>query len=31
LIGPVLRLEHVLERTPARGIAGSVRIVARKP
>jgi SAM-dependent methyltransferase len=30
MIRPVLGLERVLERTPARGIAGSVRIVARK-
>jgi SAM-dependent methyltransferase len=30
LIRPTLGLERVLEATPARGIAGSVRIVARK-
>jgi SAM-dependent methyltransferase len=31
LVRPTLGLERVLEATPARGIAGSVRIVARKP
>jgi len=31
LIGAVRRLEHVLERTPARAIAGSIRIAGRKP
>lgn len=31
LIRPTLGLERLLEATPARGIAGSVRIVARKP
>jgi hypothetical protein len=31
LIRPVLGLEWMLERTPARAIAGSVRIAARKP
>lgn len=31
LIGAVLRLEGALEATPARAIAGSVRIAARKP
>lgn len=30
LIGPVLRLESVLERTVARHIAGSLKISARK-
>jgi SAM-dependent methyltransferase len=31
LIGPVRRLEGLLERTPARAIAGSIRIAGRKP
>jgi len=31
LIRAVRRLEHVLEKTPARGIAGSIRIAGRKP
>ena len=31
LIKPVLALERLLEATPARAIAGSVRVVARKP
>ena len=30
LIGPVRRLERLLESSPARGIAGSVRIAGRK-
>jgi SAM-dependent methyltransferase len=31
LIRPTLRVERLLEATPVRGIAGSVRVVARKP
>ena len=31
LIGAVRRVERVLERTPARAIAGSIRIAGRKP
>jgi 2-polyprenyl-3-methyl-5-hydroxy-6-metoxy-1,4-benzoquinol methylase len=31
LIPAVRRLEDALERTPARGIAGSIRIAGRKP
>jgi SAM-dependent methyltransferase len=31
LIESVLRLERLLERTPARAIAGSVRVAGRKP
>ena len=31
LIGPVERIERVLERTPVRAIAGSIRIAGRKP
>jgi hypothetical protein len=30
LIGTIIALERVLEATPARAIAGSVRVVARK-
>jgi len=31
LIGAVRRVERVLERTPARAVAGSIRIAGRKP
>ena len=31
LIKPVITLERLLEATPVRAIAGSVRVVARKP
>ena len=31
LIGALRRVERVLERTPARAIAGSIRIAGRKP
>jgi hypothetical protein len=31
LIGAVEQLEGVLEKTPARAVAGSIRIAGRKP
>jgi hypothetical protein len=31
LIGAVKRVEQALEATPARSIAGSIRIAGRKP